>query len=500
MGRQEDGSWPKDHGQDLTDFFVRHGKDIHAFTALMDKAVQHGGQATAIVKPDGESTSWLQFFRTSASGRLSFGERLLAEYLISEYPMLYHDRSGQLYRWEGTYYEPWSEEQLRRAAIEALGDEATASRVNASCSLAMSLVSMPHGRELNDMPDWVCLQNGMFNLYTLELVPHAPDFMSTIKLGVSWHGDETPRPERWLSYLSETAQTPEVIMQLQEFFGYCMTRKTNFGKALLLFGPGSDGKSKFIAVLRRVIGPQNCSAVSMSGLEDQFQRAGLFGKSLNVATEMPTDAVKSEMFKAVVTGDPIQASFKHKDSFEFVPFAKFVYATNKMPRVYDNSDGYFRRLLPVHFKRQFLEDDPAMDPDLEDKLMQELDGVFAWGVIGLHRLIKQRRFTVCDETLDFMMKYRRYNNPVMAFVQDRCSLGDLEAATQLKSLYKAYKEYCSEGGFRPANRENFFEELLTASRKLREDAVIRRQRPRSNGQRVEVVTGIFLIEGADMEM
>ena len=498
MGKQSDGTWPDAHGQDLTDFFVKHHKTATDFASLMEKAPLYDPKGLSL--PDdseGDQQDYRRFWHHSVNGRWSFSERLLADFLIENNPMLYHDKSGQLYRWEGTYYEPWSEEQLKRAAIDALGVEAAASRVNSACSLVMSIVSMPHGRELNDRPEWVCLQNGMFNLYTLELVPHDPDFLSTIKLGVNWHGENTPKPKRWLAYLAQTIQTPEVIMQAQEYSGYCLTRQTKFGKSLLLYGPGADGKSKFIAVLRALVGPQNCSAVSMSGLDDQFQRAALFGKILNVATEITTDAIQSEMFKAVVTGDPIQASFKHKDSFEFVPYCKLVYATNKMPRVFDNSDGYFRRLLPIVFKRQFLEGDPDLDPDLEDKLMAELDGIFAWAVYGLHRIIEQKAFTTCGETLDFMMRYRRYNNPVMGFVQDRCSLEQPESETPLKDLYKAYKSYCTDGGFRAANRENFFEELNTACRKLNEDAAIRRYKPRRNGERPDLVSGVRLLQIVD---
>lgn len=496
MGKLPDGSWPDGNGQDLTDFFIKHHKDIHAFYGLMERAVPHGSPILSAPLPTGEIDNehfYLRFFRTSASGRLSFGERLLADYLIEKNPTLYHDKSGQLYRWEDSHYVPWSEEQFRKEAIISLGEEATASRVKSSCSLAMSLVSMPHGRELNDRHEWVCLKNGMFNLYTLELKPHEPDFMSTIMLGASWYGDKTPKPERWLAFLYENVQTPQVIMQIQEFFGYCLTRDTRFDKAMLMLGPGADGKSQCIKVLRELVGPQNCSAVSMSGLEDQFQRAALFGKILNVSTEITTDAIQSEMFKAIVTGDPIQASFKHKDSFEYAPFCKMVFASNKMPRALDNSDGYFRRILPILFKRQYLENDPDRDPNLLSKFMAEIDGIFAWAIIGLHRLMQQNGFTSCDETLDFMMKYRRYNNPVMAFVQDRCSLdAPPEAETKLKELYKAYKEFCREGGFSPLNRENFLEELKAATRKLREDAAIRCHRPRVNGQRVEMVAGILL--------
>ena len=507
MGRLPNGEWPDDHGQDLTDYFVKHHKTLADFQGLLNSApaLDPLGELKTFAGDDADNCG-LQFFRQSVNGRVSFSERLLADYLIEKNPMLYHDRSGQLYRWEGSYYEPWSEEQLRQAAVEALGLEATASRVNGACTIARAMVSMPHGRDLNDRPEWVCLQNGMFNLYTCELVPHSPEYMSTIKLSVSWHGDRPPKPSRFLSYLDQNVRTPEVIMQMQEFAGYCLTRETKFGKALLLFGPGADGKSKFIAVLRALVGPQNCSAVSMSSLEDQFQRAALFGKILNVAGEVTTDAMQSEMFKAVVTGDPIQASFKHRDSFEFIPFAKLIYATNKMPRVFDNSDGYFRRILPVEFKRQYLEDDPDVDPDLEAKLMQELDGIFAWAVIGLHRLIgkvprddgsSRAGFTTCDETQDFMMRYRRYNNPVMAFLQDCCNIGSDETKVELKLLYQRYKKYCSEGGYKPFSRDNFFEEFKTAVRKVHEDAAVRRYKAREDGARRDYVVGVWLSQEED---
>jgi putative DNA primase/helicase len=505
MGRNDNGSWPDKDGQDLTDFFAKHGKDATAFSLLMDKAHTYPdvniSNDNSILKDD----SGHRFWKPSVNGRLSFCERALADYLIETQPVLYHDKSGQLYRWEGTYYEPFSEERLKKIAIDALGDDASSSRVGETYKMVKSLVSTPHGRDINDLHDWVCLKNGMLNLYTLEFKPHAPEYLSTIKLNVTWHFGNNNldaaareqilnkiRPNRWIQFWSETVQTENVIEQVQEFFGYCMTRETKFGKALLFYGKGSDGKSKAIAVLRALVGPQNCSAVSMTGLDDQFQRAALFGKLLNVATEITTDAIQSEFFKSIVTGDPIQASFKHKDGFEFVPYCKLVYATNKMPRVLDNSDGYFRRILPIEFKKQFFENDPAIDTDLEKKLMEELDGIFLWSLTGLHRLMAQKRFTVADETLNFMMKYRRYNNPIMAFVQDCCIIDATKKIT-IKDLYKQYKTYCSEGGFKPANRENFYEELTTAVRKLAEDAALRRSRPREkDGSRPDYIEGIDL--------
>ena len=78
------------------------------------------------------------------------------------------------------------------------------------------------------------------------------------------------RCDRWLEFLSQTIQTPEPIMQVQEFIGYCLTRDARYTKSLLLLGPGADGKSVFMQVVRELVGPENCSSVSFEDLEDQF--------------------------------------------------------------------------------------------------------------------------------------------------------------------------------------------------------------------------------------
>ena len=85
--------------------------------------------------------------------------------------------------------------------------------------------------------------------------------------------------------------------------------------------------------------------MTIAGLEDQFQRASLFRKMLNVGAELSAEATNSEFFKNVVTGDPIQASFKHKDSFEFRPVLQnWAYAMNKKTA----RARQLRRILPAH--------------------------------------------------------------------------------------------------------------------------------------------------------
>jgi putative DNA primase/helicase len=488
MGLQGN-QWPDKHGKDLTDWFMDLGRSVEEFLALAEVAPdfvppEHGAgcspggavppgspgePGTTAADAAAESfTGPKRFFTTGENGRLSFRELLLAQELIERCgPLLYHPQTSAFYRWNDVHFEEWQDEVMKREAVRLLEEETTASRVDASCRIVRALAAMDHGRDLDDREEWICIRNGMLNLSSGELVPHDPDFLASHVLPVRLDPANTPPPERWLKFLGETIQTPEAIAQLQEFMGYSLTRSVVYEKALLLHGPGGDGKSKLCNTWMAMIGEKNCSSVPLGGLDDQFQRVGVYGKLLNVATEIDAEAVRSAMFKAIVSGDSIQAAYKHQNTFTFKPFCKLVYACNELPRILDNSDGPFRRLLPITFKRQFKEGDPDIDVDLQVKLLAELDGIFEWALQGLLRLRNQGRFTDCEETREFIHRMRRYNSPLMAFVQDSCQLAE-DSQLESRTAYVAFKTYAGKYGYRAMNKGRFEQEFPEAVRKVLE--------------------------------
>jgi putative DNA primase/helicase len=230
-----------------------------------------------------------------------------------------------------------------------------------------------------------------------------------------------------------------------------------------------------------MVGPENCSAVSFNELERHFQRASLYGKVLNVSTEVGADALQSNYFKAIVTGDPIDASYKFRDSFTFTPFVKLIFATNIMPRVKDTSDGYYRRILPVLFKKQFKGADD--DKDLEYKLEDELSGIFEWALIGLDRLRMQKEFTWCDETENELHGYMRLNSPVLYFAEEMLEI-DPEASEVKDDLYKRYRDWADDAGVRKYGKINFFRELKNCISSLENI------RPRTDSGRQNKVKGV----------
>ena len=520
MGRQSDGTLPEDHGQDLTDYFAKHAgtaeglRDLMRLAKIVPRPLQRTSMDEIIdamgfpaegkkyalgkvkedfwalanrtgrtegMKPE-ELPGPLRFFDRGVNDRLSYKPRLLADHILRETSLMNDPDTGLLYKWTGRIWEEYGEEHVGNTCIRLLEKESQKSRVEDAVFQVKRLCTIPHGRTMNDQADWICVENGMLNLRTLEFKDHDREFLATFMLPVSWQPDSDKTCERFLKYMDECIQTRGPIMQAQEFAGYCLTPSTAFEKCLLLLGPGADGKSTFLKMLRELVGAENCAAVAFPDLEDQFQRSSLYGKLLNISTEVGAKAIESQYFKAITSGDPLNAAFKHRNSFEFCPTVKLAFAANRLPRVLDNSDGYFRRLLPIQFKRQFIND---YDPQLFETLKGELSEIFVWAVEGLQRLWEQKGFTDCDETRRLLLDYRRGNNPVLAYIEDRCALGD-DYEVPKRDLYLDYRAYCGESGFTAMNIENFFRELYAAYHYLRQ------YRPQVAGERKYFVKGIKL--------
>ncbi|VFQ43476.1 DUF5906 domain-containing protein [Desulfoluna butyratoxydans] len=185
----------------------------------------------------------------------------------------------------------------------------------------------------------------------------------------------------WLNFLNEvTGGNVEAITQLQEFAGTCLVPEKVWGKALVLHGTGV-GKTTFIRILLELVGEENTSSVSMEDLGDHFVRAELNSKWLNISNLKPAD-LESPYFKCVVTGDPMTASLKYEDPFDFCPTCKLVFQANT-PQCEN------RRCISVAFSFH----PSVVNPNLVHELENEIYEIRHWAVQGLGRLNNQGHFT-----------------------------------------------------------------------------------------------------------
>jgi len=302
------------------------------------------------------------------------------------------------------------------------------------------------------------VKNGLYDIDNMRLVPHSPDVYSINQLNVTYREDaECVIWQRSLDQIFENDK--DRIGLLQEFFGCCLARENDYEKALFLFGEGANGKSVVLYVLEELIGKDNCSSIALEKFNDSHYIARLRDKLVNISLETNAKTnVYDNMFKAIVTGDTISADEKYGQPFQFKPYCKLLFSTNNMPRVGDKTEGYYRRLLILPFNRQFNKEE--RDPKLKQKISaSELDGIFLWALNGLKRLRERGYFKESASMQSIKDEYRKENNNVIIFVEERCVL-DVQDDVNKDDLYQTYHDWCFESGYRPLGKITFGRELI----------------------------------------
>lgn len=382
-----------------------------------------------------------------------FSPPLLAEDIMSRQPFFCDGR--ELYAYQNGVYYPNGRWSVRLWCKDLLGNEYRSNRVSECIHYIETATWVGEGMNINPDDGFINVKNGLLNWKTGELVPHTPERLSTIQLPVEY--DPQATCPRVLQFLNEVIP-PDTIPVLLEFFGYCLVPNTKHEKALMFTGSkGSNGKSTTINLFTALLGKQNTVSVPLQELaESRWKRADLQGKLLNAFADISHKAVEnSGLFKAIVSGDSIDAERKGKDPFYFNPFAKLLFSANDLPGSTDVTDAYFRRWLIIPFPHTF-EHGKNADENLFDKLTtpQELSGLLNLCLEGLRRLERQGGFSESKTIQDALKAYRGDTDSVTGFMEECCILEE-GARVSKNELYEAYQAWCENAGLKPLGKIRF---------------------------------------------
>jgi len=153
--------------------------------------------------------------------------------------------------------------------------------------------------------------------------------------------------------------------------------------------------------------------------------------------------------KAIVSNEGIQVQRKHQQGFKLKPFCKLMFSCNRFPKVYDQSQGFFRRWIVVKWERNF-DGDPQRDEGLKQKLasnQEEKNLVFSCLVRLANRLSRVGKFS---HTVDWKTIQREWNenaDPLDGFATN-CII-DSENNKTKRETYQFYKEFMFERGETP---------------------------------------------------
>lgn len=252
----------------------------------------------------------------------------------------------------------------------------------------------------------------------------------------------------------------EVRALLEEMVGYCLYRRNELGKAFILIGDKSNGKSTFLHVVKNMLGDRNIASLDLKELGDRFKTAELFGKLANIGDDIGDEFIaNASVFKKLVTGDRVNVERKGQDPFEFNNYAKFLFSANNIPRMKDKTGAVQRRLVIVPFDAKFTPADPDFRPFIKDELCEQepMEYLILLGLKALRRVLMNAQFTTSTRVQGQLDEYEQNNNPIIGFIKEVGLEGIENEPT--KTVYRKYKEYCISNNFQALSNIEFSRQI-----------------------------------------
>ena len=325
--------------------------------------------------------------------------------------------------------------------------------------------------ELETTPslDLINLENGLLNVWTGEVLPHSPNFLSTLRIPVQFDVQAgCPNVEEFLGEVFP-ADARELAWEL---LGDLLTPDRSIQKAICLVGEGGNGKGVFSQLAVRFVGPENVTHLSLQKLErDRFAVAGLYGKLANICADLPSERLEdSSMFKAITGYDRISAEFKYHNAFEFTPFVRLMFSANHLPASRDASTAYFDRWLVIPFEKRFrgtAREIPRQRLDARLSTSRELSGALNRALPAVRGVREKGHFTETRSMRQQWKEFQRAADP-LAWWLDAETVSSGSALITKEQLHAAYALDCLNGNRPILTRQMFGRALKRLRPELKE--------------------------------
>lgn len=263
--------------------------------------------------------------------------------------------------------------QLAEALIECASNKkerqiaetfASTKKINMSIAQLKGLSSLfITYQDLNTHKNLLNCKNGVIDLQTKKLLPHAPEFLFTQMINAEYRaGYHNEIVDNFLKDIMPDDQTRAALLR---FLGYGLTGEISEEKALFIHGGGGNGKGTLTKTLLRLLGTY-ATAFPIEGVLSRYQTRDanaatpafnqLEFKRLAIAEEIPAgEKLNLAKFKLLTGGDPLPIRRLHEE-FSVIedPTHKMIFSGNHLPELDDTRDfGLNRRLSVIKFTQTF---------------------------------------------------------------------------------------------------------------------------------------------------
>jgi len=393
---------------------------------------------------------------------------------------------GGFYRWTGTHYAEIESKEVRSKIYEFLRRAVTLqggnlvpfkpTRAKVNSILDALEASVFQSREKNapfwlgrlhedSAEDLIVCQNGILKIETRSLLPHDPHLFNFNALAFDYDPDARTYPKEWMKFLRQLwpGDTGKSARRaLQEIFGLMLIPDARHQKIFMIVGPKRSGKGTIARVLTALLGKENVTAPTLSGLSSHFGLSPLIDKRAAIISDARlsrranADAIVERLL-SISGEDALTIDRKYRDPWTGRLSVRFLILTNELPRIVDASGALASRFILLTLTESFYGKE---DQELTARLLTELPGILNWALRGLDRLRQRGRFAMPQSSLTAIQQLEDLASPVSAFLRNCCII-DPNEIESVKAPYDAWAGWCEQHGLQ-AGPDHVFRRNLAA--------------------------------------
>ena len=256
--------------------------------------------------------------------------------------------------------------------------------------------------------------------------------------------DRINKPVKWLAFLNEIFEGNESLIDfIHKAVGYTLTGSIREQSMFLTFGDGSNGKSVFLDVIKRLLCDYGANAqvetllerkhTSSNGASEDLAR--LKGVRFVTTGENSQGSKLNEgLIKQMTGGEKITARHLYAEYFEFYPKFKIWLATNHKPIIRGNDTGIWRRIISIPFNYKVPKE--KRNKSLIFELEAEMGAILHWAIEGCLKWQKEG-LKLPDAITKSNQDYQEEMDIITIFLKEHTVI-DPEGKVLSSKLYKEY--------------------------------------------------------------
>lgn len=257
-----------------------------------------------------------------------------------------------------------------------------------------------------------------------EIVPEIDEYIDNI---TDHDGDYRKLLLEAMAYAMIT--DPEKIRTIGQFF--------------MFRGDGANGKGTLLAIMRKIYGDDNCTALSIHDLADPRYQVTMIGKLANLGDDVQPEAINNnqmKILKNISTADMVATRQLFKQSISATFIAKLYFTTNSDIRTFEKGYAYQRRVKWLPMFNKVEKPDPKFITRMTSR--EALQYWIRLIVEAYMRLYENGHMTVSEVVEEYNRQYHIENNYMAVFLQtldiDTDVLG--KTGPEVKQIYLEYND------------------------------------------------------------